>query len=200
MKKKLTSAIKSLNKLPERKHYVEFITAALSIPVLITVILVNLNNLKANKPANTTPTPSAAPKEIIIRENNPITVKDVAPTQATTSAKQDVCKKEVGPISIDYPKEGATITDNPVNVIIKYTDDSYCSVVWSYRINNGSWSEYSSNAPSIYNMPNGNVTFDLRVQSTASQDQDQLERKFNYNGGSQVTSPTITTSPTPTQQ
>lgn len=199
MKKKLTSAIKSLNKLPERKHYVEFITAALSIPVLITVILVNLNNLKASpKQPNTIPTPSVLPKEIIIRENNPITVRDAAPTEASISAKQDVCKKEVGPISIDYPKEGATISDNPVNIIIKYTDDSYCSVVWSYRINGGNWSEYSSNAPSIYNMPNGNVTFDLRIQSTASQDQDQLERKFIYNGSTQVTSsPTVT--PTSTQ-
>ncbi len=199
MKKKLTSAIKSLNKLPERKHYVEFITAALSIPVLITVILVNINNLKtpAKQPA-TTPSPSVAPKEIIIRENNPVPVKDAAPSPATTSAKPDVCKKEVGPISIDYPKEGATISDNPVNIIIKYTDDSYCSVVWSYRINGGSWSEYSSNAPSIYNMPNGNVTFDLRIQSTASQDQDQLERKFIYNGSTQSSaSPTVT--PTSTQ-
>lgn len=191
--KKITSAFKSLNKLPERKHYVEFITAALSIPVLITVILVNLNNLKGNsKNQPITPTPAQTTKEVIIHDQ-PITVKDVIPTQATTSAKQEVCKKEVGPISIEYPKEGATITDNPVNIIIKYTDDSYCSVVWSYRINGGSWSEYSSNAPSIYNMPNGNVTFDLRVQSTASQDQDQLERKFIYNGSTQ-SSP----SPTPT--
>jgi hypothetical protein len=171
---------KSLKKARPRKHYIEFITAALSIPVLLTVILINLNNL--NNSNKQSPQPASSP--IIIKEgsNN---------SNVPSPAKSEVCKKEIGPISISYPKEGATITDNPVNFIIKYTDQSYCSVVWSYRINGGQWSEYSSNSPSIYNMPNGNVKFELRVQSTVSQDTDSLERNFNYQG-SLVSIPTIT--------
>lgn len=193
-KKRLSKIINSVKKAPDRKHYLEFVTAALSIPVLLTVILVNLNNLNAGK-AKEAPSvaPTQQPREIIIREggsnNSQPTI--VLPTNS------EICKKEVGPITISSPKEGATVTDNPVNFVIKH-DDRYCSVVWSYRINNGSWSEYSSNAPSIYNMPNGNVRFQLRVQSTVSTDTDSIELNFNYQGGQPVSTPTTTPSVTPT--
>lgn len=189
MKRKISKFFNSLKKAPERKHYLEFITAALSIPVLLTVILVNVNNLNAGKKdAAVTPPPTAEPREIIIREGSNSTEKTV-PTNA-------VCKKDIGPISISYPKEGATLTDNPVNFIIKH-DDAYCTVVWSYRINGGSWSEYSSNAPSVYNLPSGAIKFELRIQSTVSNDQDSIERNFIYQGAS-VSTPTSTSAPTPT--
>lgn len=191
MKRKISKFFNSLKKAPERKHYLEFVTAALSIPVLLTVILVNVNNLNGEKKdATVTPPPSVAPREIIIREgSNSNSTEKIVPTN-------DVCKKDIGPISISYPKEGATLNDNPVNFIIKH-DSAYCTVVWSYRVNGGSWSEYSSNAPSIYNLPNGPIKFELRVQSTVSSDQDSLERNFIYQGSS-VATPTTTTAPTPT--
>lgn len=188
IQRKIAKVFRSVSKVIERKHYVEFVTAALSIPVLLTVILVNLNNLKQTK--NTTPTPTPQTREIIIRDNLGNT-KTVQPTDIP------ICKKEIGPISISYPKEGETVTDNPVNFIIKYDNENYCSIVWSYRINGGSWSEYSSNSPSVYNLPNGNVKFELRLQSTASSNQDQLERNFTYSGSSVTSIPTQTVSPTP---
>jgi hypothetical protein len=40
-------------------------------------------------------------------------------------------------------------------------------------------------------MPSGNAKFELRVQSTVSEDTDSLTRNFIYNGASQTT-------PTPT--
>lgn len=180
---------KSVKKAAPRKHYLEFITAALSIPVLLTVILVNWNILQNSKKDDTQTQPSPA-REIIIREGSDST--------SPTPTKPEVCKKEIGPISISYPKENSTVTENPVNFIIKYDSTEYCSVVWSYRINSGVWSEYSSNSPSIYNMPNGNIKFDLRVQSTVSQDTDQLERNFIYQGGADTPTPSPTLSPTPT--
>lgn len=179
---------KSFKKARPRKHYLEFITAALSIPVLLTVILVNWNSLQNSKKDE--PKTEVTPREIIIREDSK-DMKNPAPT------KTEICKKEIGPISITYPKENSTISENPVNFIIKYENSEFCSVVWSYRINGGSWSEFSSNSPSIYNLSNGNVKFELRIQSTVSQATDLLERNFKYEGFPVVT-PTPTPSPTPT--
>lgn len=193
MKKKLGKVLNSVKKAPDRKHYLEFITAALSIPVLLTVILVNINNLNATK-KEPTPTPviTSEPREIIIREGGSSPVE-----KNPTATPTELCKKEIGPISITSPKEGSTVTDNPVNFVIKHNDD-YCTSVWSYRINNGSWSEYSSSAPSIYNMPNGPVKFQLRVQSTVSNDTDSLELNFTYSGSPVTVTPTQTGTPTPT--
>lgn len=196
MKKRIGKLLRSLQKAPERKHYLEFVTAALSIPVLFTVILVNLNNLKSNNATpKTTPAPTSPPREIIIHEST--APQSITQNPSPTSSS---CKKQIGPVSISYPAEGSTITDNPVNFIINYDNSTYCSVVWSYRINGGSWSEYSPNSPSIFNLPNGAVTFDLRIQSTVSQDQNQITRKFNYQGGQSAPTPTVspTSSPTPT--
>lgn len=186
MKKKILKFLKFLQKGIERKHYLEFITAALSIPVLITVLVLNLSSLNGQK-KNTVVTPTPQVKEIIIHDNTGVSPR---PTDIPS------CRKEVGPVTISYPKEGATVTDNPVNFIISYEDEAYCSVVWSYRINNGTWSEYSSNSPSIYNMPNGQIKFDLRVQSTVSQDQQVLSRTFNYQGA--VVTPTSVPVPSST--
>ncbi len=190
MSRKFTKILRSLQKAPERKHYLEFITAALSIPVLLTVILLNVNSLNSSKKEVQEKPSQPTPQTVIIREEVGNTGMNGTNNSATVIPTASACKKEIGPLSISYPKEGATITDNPVNFIIKYDDQMYCSVVWSYRINGGSWSEYSSNSPSIYNLPNGNVTFELRVQSTVSQDQDQVERKFIYQGAFISPSPT----------
>ncbi|MBP6913666.1 MAG: hypothetical protein KBC00_03585 [Candidatus Levybacteria bacterium] len=199
MSKKITKILRSLQKAPERKHYLEFITAALSIPVLLTVILINLNSLNSSKKDVKENQSQPTPQTVIIQEKVGDTGKDSSESSVTITPTTSACKKTIGPVSISYPKEGARITDNPVNFIIKYDDLSYCSVVWSYRINGGSWSEYSSNSPSIYNLPNGDITFELRIQSTVSQDQDQIERKFTYQGTlispSPIVTPTVVTSP-----
>lgn len=200
VKRSLTKFTSWLKKAPDRKHYIEFITATLSIPVLLTVILVNLNNLSQQnvKSISTTPTPSTV-REVIIREQAPASKQEGQETNTKTASptptQNPECKKEIGPISIAYPTENQQVTDNPVNIIIKYEDRNYCSVVWSYRINGGQWSEYSNNAPAIYNMPSGAVKFELRVLSTTSNDQLLITRNFNYQGQS---NPSIT--PTPTTQ
>lgn len=199
MSRKFTKILRSLQKAPERKHYLEFITAALSIPVLLTVILLNVNSLNSSKKEVQEKQQLPTPQTVIIREEVGNTSNNETNNPVTVIPTNSACKKEIGPLSISYPKEGATITNNPVNFIIKYDGLIYCSVVWSYRINGGSWSEYSSNSPSIYNLPNGNVTFELRVQSTVSQDQDQVERKFIYQGELINPSPTVIPSTTTSQ-
>lgn len=168
---------KWLKQAPERKVYIEVITASLTVPVLITVLLTNLSNLNSKKPDTTPEQPTK--QEIVLRE---IPSSNQAPQVSASEPQptQQSCKKEIGPVSISYPQEGQIISDNPVNIIVKYDNETYCSVVWSYRVNNGNWSEYSSNSISLYDMQSGNKKIDLRVQSTVNQEQEMITRNFVY--------------------
>lgn len=56
--------------LPDKKKYVELITALLSVPVMVTVILINLNNLQQNKESSTKNN-TATPVQIIITGGGP---------------------------------------------------------------------------------------------------------------------------------
>lgn len=169
---------RSLSKLIGRKHHIDFIVAILSIPVLLTVIVTNVMNLQ-NK-SKTGPTPTPGVQKVIIQA--PTTAP--AKAQIVKTIPVANCKKEVGPISISFPEERETVNENPVCITIKYEDPNYCSVVWSYRINNSAWSDYSSNSVCLYNLPKGNIKFDLRAQSTVSQDQKSISRSFEYQGSS----------------
>lgn len=182
---KTVKKVKNILKRP-RKHHLDYVAAILGIPFMLLLIYVNVTNLQnKNKPESTPP----AEKIIIEREKE---AGSSGVNQIVVTPK--ACKKEIGPISISFPKEGQRIEDNPVSFTIKYDDDAYCSVVWSYRINGGAWSEYSSNSPSVYNMPKGNIKFELRVQSTVSSDQESLVRNFIYEGTNNIPLPTSATS------
>lgn len=174
---KYIAAKRKLHKFTEnfkkvfKKNHLDFITALLSIPVLLSVIILNYNNLKPKQNTDLTPTPTQAEKIIVVPQNNPTNATSPNPTNAA-------CKKDIGPIEITSPTENQTVNDNPVCINIKYADSNYCSVVWSYRVNNGAWSDYNTNNPCIYNLPNGNVKFELRVQSTVEQKNQSLTRNF----------------------
>src|SRR6185369_3907080 len=104
----------SYRKIPDKKPYIEFVTAILSIPVLLTVILLNFNALRSDK------------KDTNSNNNNtPRTVVITAPgsnnqSNSNPNAKQEECTPEVGPVTITSPDEGDTVTDNPVFVNISY--------------------------------------------------------------------------------
>jgi hypothetical protein len=175
--------------LPDRKRYFDLVAGVLGIPALILVIILNYNNLQSNKkPTTPAPTPVQTSTTPIIIQTGPSGAHNTGSSDNSIPSST-ACKKQIGPISISYPQEGATISDNPLNIIIKYDDTDYCSVVWSYRINGGQWSDYSSNSIALYNMPSGNITLDLRVQSTVSQDQSMITRHFTYNGSNNNPTP-----------
>lgn len=167
----------SYRSIPDKKQYVEFFTALLSVPVLLTVILLNINNLRA-KPAATAPSPTPTQQEKIIyispqSETTKNTVSSI-PTSAP-------CLKSLPPVTISYPQEGDTISDNPLTFSIDYPQDSnYCAIVWSYRINNGTWSDFDDKSIALYNLSSGKVTFDLRVKSIVTGDETSLQRTFQY--------------------
>ncbi len=190
----------TVKRLPDKKHHLDFVAALLTIPVLLSVIILNYTNLNNMQKLKTTPTPTNAPVTLLPNKQQIIVVPQNAIQQATPSATPppQSCQKDIGPVTISYPSEGQTVSDNPLCVNISYDNLNYCSVVWSYRINNGQWSDFNSNNPCIYNLPNGSVKFDLRIQSTVIQKEVDLTRNFTYDGNSLAT-PTPATSSASTQ-
>lgn len=176
----LSRILKSYRGLPAKKQYVEFFTAILTVPVLLTVIILNVSSLrKEEKPE---PKKTDTPVFITIPQQDRTQPTSVPSGNSQTPA--EACKKEIGPIEITSPDEGDTVTSNPVSVSISRTGSGYCAVVWSYRINNSSWSDYDDKSIALYNPPRGQITFDLRVKSVVTGDEKVLTRKFTYNGSS----------------
>jgi hypothetical protein len=188
-------------KLPEKKPYVEFITALLTVPVLLTVIILNVNSLKNNQKTVSVPTP--APTPVVTQTPSPtVGVTTPTPSAAVTQAPTPtvvagvVCKKTVGPVNIAYPAEGDVVKTDPVNIDIAYQADGYCAVVWSYRINGASWSDYTDRSISLYGLPSGTKNLELRVKSIASGDEVVIKRSFTY--VSPNATPTVSPSPVAT--
>lgn len=172
--------------LPEKKRHVEFFSALLTVPMLVTVIMINLNNINNSK-KTTAPTPTSPP-----------VVQIVIPSTTTPSAKISpsvspvACKNQVGPVSISSPDDNEVVTKDPVDIDIAYNKGIYCDVVWSYRINGGNWSDYSSKSISLFNLTPGDKQLEVKIKSIGSTDEVLLRKTFLY----QVNIPTSTVTPT----
>ncbi|MBU3978467.1 hypothetical protein KKF69_03150 [Patescibacteria group bacterium] len=188
LSKKILSSTRSI---PDKKRYIEFFTAMLSVPVLITVIMINMNNLKGSSKSNVASLPPVQKEEKIYI---PVTTsQDIStPTQAIsiTPANQ-ACKPEIGPISISLPNEGDTIIENPASIIINHKTGEYCAVVWSYRLNNAAWSAYDDKSIALYNLPQGEIKIDLKIKSIVTGDEQILTRNFTYNGTASSITPEV---------
>jgi len=182
---------KRLERLYDKKPFIELIVTILSIPSLILVVILNFNSLK-NISAIPTPTPAVTNPNPTTNTKAPTFFTEPIIRTATqqSNANQTACNKSLGPVSITTPGEGDTVTNNPAEIDISYNDSAYCSAVWSYRVNSSNWSSYDNNSVALYNLPNGQVTFELRVKSIASSDTTTLTRHFIYDGPSTATAPT----------
>lgn len=173
--------------LAEHKKYLEFFTALLSIPVLITVIILNFNSVK-NLEKNAKPTDTPQRTGFY---SAPIVPTVKSPTTQPLGT-QAPCKKELGPISIESPQENDSVTGNPVSIIISYPDDRYCAAVWAYRINDSQWSDYDDKSIALYNLPTGKVKLELKAKSIVVASEKILTRNFTYQGASATLTPTVT--------
>lgn len=167
--------------LPDKKRYLEFITALLTIPVLLTVLLSNVTNLqnqKSKDEPSTTPTTAAA------------TVPTTAPVvYITPSGKPDPtvtpvpqCTPGVGQITIIYPEEKDTVSGDPICLDISRKSGNYCSVAYSYRINSSAWSSFTGNSVCMYGLTPGEKKLDLRIRSIVSDDEEIITRLFTVAG------------------
>lgn len=178
-------------RIVKKKQYLEFATAFLSIPVLITVMLLNFNSLK-NLGATPTPTPVPVGGGQSGFYAEPVGLDDpVTPTPI--GATPEPCLKGLGPINIASPDENDVVTNNPVTIDIAYDDSRYCEAAWAYRINGGSWSGYDDRSVALYNLPQGTIKFELKVKSISGSDNKTVTRNFTYNGKGTVLIPTSQT-------
>lgn len=183
----------ALKHLPEKKQYVELVTAVLSVPLMITVLLLNLGNLrKTDTPVTPTPTPTLAVTTNRVSPTDIITVPIPTAIVPTINLSPGVCTKEVGPVEIASPKENETLTQDPICIDITRKSNNYCEVVWSYRINDDQWSEYTDKSICLYNLSSGQKNVEVRVKSIASSDQTVLKRSFQV--VKDTPTPTSTTS------
>lgn len=190
----------STRNIPIKKSYIEFFTAILSVPVLITVIMLNINNLKSSNKSNTdSPPPVQKEEKIYIpiitttqsQNKNLIPEASISPMQITSvTPTNQACKPLIGPVSISAPAEGDTINDNPAAIIITYKTGEYCAVVWSYRLNNSAWSAYDDKSIALYNLPPGKLKIDVKIKSIVTGDEQILTRNFTYSGTNSPTVPT----------
>lgn len=191
--------------LPDKKKYFELITAVLSVPMIVTVIIVNVNSI--NKSKQTAPTTATtAPIQVVVEapasdsgNMNPPDNKQpktsitptLTPTITPTSAS---CKQGVGTVSISSPQEDEVVTSDNVCIIIS-TDSDYCGVTWSYKLDNGDWSDYSNQNICLYNLPTGQKSLQVKIKSDVVDKTVTLARNFIYKTTS---TPTTTIAPTAT--
>lgn len=190
---------KVIQGLPSKKQYFELVGAMLSIPVLITVILLNTNSLRNNTAKSTAPTPAVivTEKDRVITQP-PQVIYQNSGSGSSTGSSSASCTKDVGQVRIASPREDEVVSTNPVCFDIASDDDSICPLVYSYRVDGGSWTDYSKNTVCLYNLQSGSHTVDVKVKSSQSDDVVQLRRSFQM-GQTNTTSPTATPSPTPSK-
>lgn len=180
--------------LPDKKRYLEFITAFLSIPVLLTVVISNVRSLQSQ---NAAPTPTPAPTTSVISPTLGLKPSDVPiaiDTPSTTPTPGPQCNNEIGPIEIVYPEEGQVVSSDPVCLDIVREGTNYCSVVWSYRINGSSWSDYTDRSICMYGLSPGQKNLELRIKSIVTGTETILRRTFAI----PTPTPTLTQTPVPT--
>jgi len=202
MKNTVNKVIQWARRLPDKKTHVEFVTAILSVPVMLTVIILNLNNLNQQK--NNTqkqfPITTTIPIQIVItgdkqKDTNLPTIYSSEPINTPTgviSTTMSPCIKTIGPVSIISPRENEVISINPVCVTIS-SEEKYCSIKWSYHLDNGDWSNYTNNNICLYNLANGVRVIQIKIKSTDSEDTTTLQRSFIYQGNNEPTLTPIAT-------
>lgn len=184
--------------LPDKKKYLEVITAALSIPVLLTVIISNVGNIQERNKKD--PVDDAkTEKEVITLVPIEVT-KEIDPTekpepsQSPQITQTQECIDKVGPIELVSPLEDEVITDDPLCLQIEQQSDKYCSLIWSYKLDDDPWSEYTDKQTCLYNLENGKKKLQLKIKSSTSDEEKIISRNFEVKN---ITDESNT--PTPTQ-
>lgn len=185
---------KTIQSLPSKKQYFELVGAMLSIPVLVTVILLNTTSLKNNEKSKT-PTPT--PATVVVTEKERVITQPPQIVNNENNNSGPSCKKEVGNVRITSPREDEVVSTNPVCFQIVTDDDSYCPVEYASRVDGGEWSDFSKNTVCVYNLKSGRHTVEVKVKSTESDEVVLLRRNFEVAGNTTATSPTPAVTSTP---
>src|SRR3989338_7179157 len=145
--------------LPEKKKYLEIVTALLSIPVLATAIILNLNSLNRKDVTG----PQQPTQNQQSAQNGGVTLVPAEVRNQTATPTTVSCRKEVGPVDVVYPKENQTVSDSPLCIDIAQKSADYCSVQWSFKLNDGQLSAFTNSQFCFSNLSSGPQKLQVRV-------------------------------------
>ncbi len=185
--------------IPSKKHYFEFISALLTIPVLVTVILINLNNLNQKKSGDVNKTAQTVPAVTPEKNTTPVPINIHITQDSTRSADTNTptpasCKNQLGPVDIASPQEGQIVTGDRVCLELSY-DTQSCPITWAYRFDSGAWSDYTDKQICLYNLSPGQKHLEVKFNSVTSGEETVVQRDFIYQTAAAV--PSSAPSPTP---
>lgn len=173
--------------LPDKKVYFELLSAVLTIPVLVTVIMLNLTNLTGNKKNDPSPTPQIIKVIEQAPANNTITSVPVDAGANQRVSPQAACKKEIGPVNISSPQEDQVMESNPVCITVAYKTGEYCGIQWAVKIDGNMYSDFADKDVCFYNLSSGDHTASVKIRSKEGSDELILQRNFQYGSGSTAT-------------
>jgi len=211
MEKKENKIFNWLKKLPEKKQYFEFVKEFLYVPFLVLLILVNVYALRGR---NASPSPSPSPSL------SPVIQPSTAPSQlpaistapsvnpSVSPSPKNECKSQPQPVEIAYPSQNQKIANiEPVCVVFSKLGDNYCEQTFEYKVNDNDWTPTGEKTICLYSLPDGEITFQLRVTDENSNQAQTYTRKFSYQkttpspspSPSASLNPTVSPSPSPIQ-
>ncbi|RJR14860.1 hypothetical protein C4579_03625 [Candidatus Microgenomates bacterium] len=182
-------------KNPIKKHYLEFVTAFLTIPVLLTVFFNNVQNLRKSEaaPATSPESSSTSQPQALNIEPIIITQKETSPAATVpenqSSPLPQACEPVINHFEIVAPSENQSVTHDPVCIDVVYDQGNSCGVVWSYKINDGNFSEFDDKNICLYGLTNGQKTVTLRVKSLSGKEEKTYTRNFTVQLESQSSPP-----------
>jgi len=173
-------------KKTDKKKLIDLIIGFLTIPSLITILILNLNNLKESKTDTSDKTTSNQEKTIII-QNQPTASQSAdnnnlpKPSPIVFPSPEENCNPNSDSIQIVYPKENQTVHDNPFCISMKIDEnDNSCPLEWAYSVNHKPLSAWSSEPICFYDLKNGEVNLKIVVKNKKSGLTKNYEVNFLY--------------------
>jgi len=200
LKEKIALLRKWWSSLPDKKKWLDLVTAALTVPVLITVILFNMNKLQDEKAQNVKDDNASPTIEVVIKgglENGTnAALSDKAQSSPATGVEPTpVCSLEPQPFEIISPEEGEKTDTDPVCISLEPQGEGFCPTKWAFRVNGSSYSTYTNDPICLYNMAEGSVKLEVRAKSDVSGREKTYIRNFSYQTAKNNLSVTLTLPP-----
>src|SRR3989344_4538950 len=97
--KSIAKLRRSITYLPDKKKYIELVTASLSVPVLLSVVYINYLNIQERK-VTKTPIPTEKAQVIVVKNDNSdsIVASPTPQISQIVSPSKEACSPKIGSI------------------------------------------------------------------------------------------------------
>jgi len=167
--------------LPEKKRWIDVVTAVLTIPVLLTVVISNFLTIQSKKNAekdnDSEVVTTQAPINITVENPAGSDKPGISPSPEINLNPS--CNPDLPEYEIISPKENEIVSNDPLCIVHVVQGSGFCQATWSYRINKSSWPPYTDQPVCLYNMASGDIEFELKVKNEKG-DEEVYTRNFLY--------------------